>query len=458
MAHAGCLHAAAPICLRHTRLPAAFAPTSSSSRSSPTPARCVHNTTAHCPSHSRVTASSRGHTALAATSPTVNVQTILKQDELPEGWAWYETMLVLRPDLDDEARDQELAKFEAFLNQEKCQDITALVRGRQQLAYPIKGFWEGIYVLYTYGARRATSQGVQRLLSKPSIGTEPGNPDGFQKVFFGREEIGIPLQGSVADAVEAYPSADVFINFASFRSAYESTMEALQQPTIRVVAVIAEGVPEQDTKKLIAYARAHNKIILGPATVGGLQAGAFRIGDTAGTLDNIIACRLHRPGSVGFVSKSGGMSNEMYNVLSRTTDGLYEGIAIGGDVFPGSTLSDHCLRYQEIPQVKLIVVLGELGGQDEYSLVEALKEKRDLIAAQKAGKVRVPTNIVSTICDDRGEEPTYHGVDMTTLMTGDKNVGDVISLLWFKRQLPKYATRFIEMCIMLCADHGPVCQ
>ena len=56
-----------------------------------------------------------------------------------------------------------------------------------------------------------------------------------------------------------------------------------------------------------------------------VQAGAFRIGDTAGTLDNIVACRLHRPGSVGFVSKSGGMSNEMYNVLSRTTDGLYEG-------------------------------------------------------------------------------------------------------------------------------------
>ncbi len=55
------------------------------------------------------------------------------------------------------------------------------------------------------------------------------------------------------------------------------------------------------------------------------QAGAFKIGDTAGTLDNIIACKLHRPGSVGFVSKSGGMSNEMYNVLARATDGLFEG-------------------------------------------------------------------------------------------------------------------------------------
>jgi len=56
-----------------------------------------------------------------------------------------------------------------------------------------------------------------------------------------------------------------------------------------------------------------------------MQAGAFKIGDTAGTLENIIQCKLHRPGSVGFVSKSGGMSNEMYNTLARTTDGLFEG-------------------------------------------------------------------------------------------------------------------------------------
>ena len=45
-------------------------------------------------------------------------------------------------------------------------------------------------------------------------------------------------------------------------------------------------------------------------------------------------------------------------------------------MFPGSTLSDHCLRYENIPQIKLIVVLGELGGMDEYSLVDALKEGR----------------------------------------------------------------------------------
>lgn len=46
------------------------------------------------------------------------------------------------------------------------------------------------------------------------------------------------------------------------------------------------------------------QVIIGPATVGGIQAGAFKIGDTAGTIDNIIQCKLYRPGSVGFVSKS----------------------------------------------------------------------------------------------------------------------------------------------------------
>lgn len=65
----------------------------------------------------------------------------------------------------------------------------------------------------------------------------------------------------------------------------------------------------------------------------------------------------------------------------------------------------------------------------------------DLAAAVAAGRVRVPTHVVSTICDDRGEEPTYYGVTMSELVQNDHGIGDVISLLWFKRKLPSYATR-----------------
>jgi ATP citrate (pro-S)-lyase len=117
------------------------------------------------------------------------------------------------------------------------------------------------------------------------------------------------------------------------------------------VAVIAEGVPISDARKLIAQAKKLGKVIIGPATVGGIQAGAFKLGreqenllefyflknchfnqffssdclaDAAGTIENIIACKLYRPGCVGFISKSGGLSNECYNILSRTTNGLFE--------------------------------------------------------------------------------------------------------------------------------------
>ncbi|KAM1481725.1 hypothetical protein EV1_033587 [Malus domestica] len=128
--------------------------------------------------------------------------------------------------------------------------------------------------------------------------------EGFQKLFFGQEEIAIPVHSNIEASCAAHPTADVLINFASYRTAATSSMAALKQPTIRVVAIIAEGVLELDTKQLIVYARANNKVVIGPATVGGIQAGAFKIGDTAGTIDNIIHCKLYRPGSVGFVSKS----------------------------------------------------------------------------------------------------------------------------------------------------------
>lgn len=63
-------------------------------------------------------------------------------------------------------------------------------------------------------------------------------------------------------------------------------------------------------------------------------------------LDNVVSCKLYRPGSVAYVSKSGGMSNELNNILSRVTNGVAEGVAIGGDRYSGSRFLDHMLRYQ----------------------------------------------------------------------------------------------------------------
>jgi succinyl-CoA synthetase alpha subunit len=196
----------------------------------------------------------------------------------------------------------------------------------------------------------------------------------YHKTFWGSKEVIIPIYKTLSMAIKKHPNADVLINFASFRSAYDTSKEALESDKIRVVVIIAEGVPERQSQLLNKIAQERNKVIIGPATVGGIRAGAFKIGNAAGTLENIILSKLHRPGSVGFVSKSGGLSNEMNFMIAENTDGVYESIAIGGDRYPGSRLIDHLLRYEANPKIKMLVCLGEIGGTEEYEIVNALKE------------------------------------------------------------------------------------
>ena len=94
------------------------------------------------------------------------------------------------------------------------------------------------------------------------------------------------------------------VNFASLRSAYDVTMETIQFPQIRTIAIIAEGIPENMTRILNKKAKEKGVVVIGPATVGGIKPGCFRIGNTGGMLDNIIRSKLYRPGSVVRISTS----------------------------------------------------------------------------------------------------------------------------------------------------------
>lgn len=253
--------------------------------------------------------------------------------------------------------------------------------------------------------------------------------------------------------------------------------------------------------------------------------------------------KLYRPGSVAYVSRSGGLSNELNNMISRNSDGVYEGIAVGGDRYPGSRFIDHLLRYNDNDDVHMMVLIGEVGGVDEYEVCEALKSKRitkplvawcigtcaaifpfevqfghagalargnletavakneamknagayvpdnffelgdkinevyeslvkagtlmpapepeppkipmDYTWAKRLGLVRKPAQFISSISDDRGEELRYCGMPISEIFEKDLGIGGVLSLLWFRRQLPDYATKFIEMVLMVTADHGP---
>ena len=141
------------------------------------------------------------------------------------------------------------------------------------------------------------TKAVQRMLDFDAICERPTpsvaaivNPtrSGFHKCFFGSKEILIPIYTSIEKATAKQPQADVLINYASFRSAYSTSVEALNQDTINTVVIIAEGIPERRAKELVTLAEKKEKNIIGPATLGGIKAGCFKIGDTAGPIENII--------------------------------------------------------------------------------------------------------------------------------------------------------------------------
>ncbi|MCB0430792.1 MAG: ATP citrate synthase [Flavobacteriales bacterium] len=371
------------------------------------------------------------------------------------------------------------------------------------------------------------------------------NPSGkgLYPAMFGHRECLIPVYATTAEAVAEHPAADVFINFASLRSAWASTRTAMNHDSLRTFVVVAEGMPERQARELAQIAEEKGKWLIGPATVGAIAAGAFKTGNSAGTVDNIVHCKLFRPGHVGFVSKSGGMSNEMYNVIAKHTSGIYEGVALGGDRFPGSTATRHLVRMNANPDIAMLVYLGETGGNDEYEMIEAVQKgeitkplvvwvtggcarlfpgeaqfghagasarnetettEAKLEALRKSGihvpesfddlgsvlgkvfdqlkrngKVRMPVepkfphvpvdfdealrsklirnkpSIISTISDDRGEELTYNNIPISRIVREQYGPAGVISELWFKRRLPPHAIAFMEMVLVLVADHGP---
>ncbi len=387
---------------------------------------------------------------------------------------------------------------------------------------------------------------IQRMLDydyvigreKPSVAgiVAPTSSNKFEKFFYGPDEIMVPLYKSTADAVKEQPQADVLLNFASFRTAYDVTMEALDiDGQFRVIMITAEGIPERLARKMNQYARDKGVTIIGPATVGAIAPGAFKIANIGGTIENIIKSKLHRAGSCGLVTRSGGLFNELANIIARNADGIAEGVAIGGDRYVGSTFIDNLLRMEKNPDVKYMVLLGEVGGTEEYKVIEAVKsgkitkpiiawcigtiakhfssgvqfghagasanaERETAEAKNKAmaeagihvpksfndlpaeinglynqlkaegvigeikepevrtiPKHRRPKHFICTISDDRGEEATYAGYPISSVALPEtgKTIGDVISLLWFKKVYPRWAVDFIETVIKTVADHGP---
>ena len=204
----------------------------------------------------------------------------------------------------------------------------------------------------------------------------PGKPQWTHKLFYGSTEILIlsfPSYGSIPKTISS--KLDTLVNFASFRSSQQATLEGIDSWYFQNIIIIAEWIPERQSLEIIEKNKTHSLNIVWPATVWAMSAWIFRAGNTGGSLDNIVDSHLYESGNVGFVSKSGGMSNELRRVIADRTNGSWLSIALGGDKYNVMDFPATMKIMQDDEQVKMIVMLWEIGWRDELEVARMIREK-----------------------------------------------------------------------------------
>ncbi|MDP9834025.1 succinate--CoA ligase subunit alpha [Gleimia europaea] len=174
-------------------------------------------------------------------------------------------------------------------------------------------------------------------------------------------QVEVPVFGTVAEAKEA-TGADVSVVFVPPRFAKGAVLEAVDAG-MRLVVVITEGIPVQDSVEFRQAAEAKGVQLIGPNCPGIISPAKSNVGITPADITG--------PGRIGLVSKSGTLTYQMMYELSDI--GFTTCIGIGGDPVIGTTHIDALKAFEEDPDTELIVMIGEIGGDAEERAAEYIK-------------------------------------------------------------------------------------
>jgi ATP citrate (pro-S)-lyase len=195
-----------------------------------------------------------------------------------------------------------------------------------------------------------------------------------ERYFWGKKEIIIPVFQNISDFKK---DVNLFLNLTSGRRVLESTLQVFDYfPNIFGGVIFAENVPEKDAISLIQKSRKYKKFIIGPASVGILIPQKLKLGPIGGvTPTQQIKARLFETGKVAVFSSSGGMVNEIINILAQKRKGISFALSFGAERFPILSPKEAFLAAESDKNTSFIVYFGELGGYDEYEVAELLQKK-----------------------------------------------------------------------------------
>ncbi len=179
----------------------------------------------------------------------------------------------------------------------------------------------------------------------------------------GSEVYGIPVFDSVKEAAdESDPNASVIFVPPAF--AADAIFEAIDGG-IELIVCITEGIPVHDTMRVCAYIKNSSSRLLGPNCPGITTPGESKTG--------IMPNPIHLPGNIGLVSRSGTLTYEIVDLLSKNCLGQSTSVGIGGDPVNGTSFVEILGLFEKDPKTHAVVLVGEIGGTAEEESIDFIK-------------------------------------------------------------------------------------
>jgi len=180
----------------------------------------------------------------------------------------------------------------------------------------------------------------------------------------GQQVENVPVFNSVAQAVEK-TGANTAILFVPAKFSVSAVYEAIDAG-IKIVVCISEGVPTIDMVKIMAYLKDKDCRLIGPNSPGLVSPGQAKVG--------ILPGHIFKPGKVGVISRSGTLTYEIVDHITRTGLGQTTCIGIGGDPVIGTKFIDCLELFNKDNDTEAVVVVGEIGGRDEQDAAQWVKK------------------------------------------------------------------------------------
>jgi len=192
---------------------------------------------------------------------------------------------------------------------------------------------------------------------------------------------GVPVFNTIREAVQQ-EGVNASCIFVPPLAAADAIMECASAG-LGVVVCITEGIPALDMVKVTSFLEDKRCVLIGPNCPGIISPGKTKVG--------IMPGHIHRQGSVGVISRSGTLTYEVVDQLTRAGLGQSTCIGIGGDSIIGTSFIDHLRKFKEDPETKGVVIIGEIGGSAEEEAAEyARREFRKPVLAFIAGQTAPP--------------------------------------------------------------------